>query len=647
MKMNSNLNLIGRQMKRSADFFTANDTVKEWQKEKHNRSAQMNLTTEAIDREKRTVEVAFSSEFSVERWFGFEILNHEDSACDLSRLNNGGAVLFNHRIDEQIGVVERAWVDSDKVGRALIRFGNSKQAQEKFNDVADGILRHISVGYVIQEAEETSELNADGLRVYTINATKWQPYEISFVTVPADPSVGVGRNAFDDKGEFPKTAEQHDKADGNKSANRTFKYSTNEKDNFMDTQNQNPTPEQVERTRVAELIAIGEAYKDFGGERLAIEAIRNGQSKEQLQEKLLTAMRNKPTDTNHEAGLSEKEQANYSLSRAIHAAASGDWSAAGFERECSQEIARKLGTTARGFYVPTDAIVRSSNYTVGNAVSAGSLVENELRSQNLIGLLQEKMLLTQLGVTYLDGLVGDVTIPKVLTGHTSSWIAEDGTATASAATFGQIALRNKTISGRTQLSRKLLQQSSISIEQFARNSLLDAIAQGIDVAAFYGTGADSQPTGLLNTAGIGNIDVKGNIEWKHIVQLEAMVDDSMCGNGDNMSYITSRTVKGYLKTKPHEGMAHAGYIWQEGKTLNGYSAIASKRMVDPKTNKSAMLFGDFSQFLVGSWGVLDLLVDPYSSSESGAVKIVAFQDVDFAVRYAEAFAAVKNINVTY
>ena len=605
-----------------------------------NRSA--TFQRESVDVEKRMVEVAFSSEAEVERWFGKETLSHDAKACDLSRLNDGGAVLFNHRWDSQIGVVERAWIDSDKKGRALIRFGNGALAQEKFQDVQDGILRHISVGYSVNDMTcDNPEADWDDRR-YIV--TDWQPYEISLVTVPADTSVGVGRNA---ENLINQQFNQQIISQGNRNMDKDQNTTATVVDN-IDPNNTAERGMQTERERVAELIAIGQAYADYGGERMAADAIRNGHGKEQLQQKLLEAMRTKPTNTNHEIGLTPKEQQQYSLARAIHAAASGDWSQAGFERECSQAMAQKMtGYTVRGFLVPMDALTRAaSNYTVANNASAGSMVDTEFRPQNLIGLLQERMLLTRLGATYLDGLVGDVSIPKVLKGHTYSWINEDGSADASAAEFGQVPLKNKTISGRTQLSRKLLQQSSIGIEAFARNSLLDAIAEGIDVAAFTGTGSGAQPRGILNTTGIGAVSTGGTVAWKHIVELETVVDEALA-KGDSMTYITTRPVRGLLKTTPHGANTH-GYLWNtDGNTLNGYPAIASGRI--PKTlgngSQHGMLFGDFSQLLVGSWGVLDLLVDPYSSSETGAVKIVAFQDVDFAVRHAQAFAAIKDITI--
>lgn len=608
-----------------------------------NRAATFNR--DSVNVENRTVEVAFSSEAEVERWFGKEILRHDAQACDLSRLNDGGAVLFNHAWSSQIGVVERAWLDSDKKGRALIRFGNSALANEKFQDVQDGILRHISVGYSVNDMTcDNPEADWDDRR-YIV--TDWQPYEISLVTVPADTSVGVGRNADLNLNQLNQQPIQT-QTQGNRNMDKD--QNPNPTVTVTDNKNPNDTAErgiQTERERVAELIAIGQAYAAYGGERMAADAIRNGHGKEQLQAKLLEAMRTQPTATDYEIGLTEKEQKQYSLARAIHAAASGDWSDAGFERECSQALAQQTKSTVRGFLVPMDAMVRAaSNYTVGNPASAGNLVATDFRPQNMIEQLKEKMLLTRLGATYLDGLVGDVSIPKVLKGHTYTWINEDGSAETSAAEFGQVPLKNKTISGRTQLSRKLLQQSSIAIEAFARNSLLDAIAEGVDIAAFTGTGSGAQPRGILSTTGIGAVTSGGKIEWEHIVDLETAVDDALSA-GDNMAYITTRGVRGVLKKTPHKANT-MGYLWDgDGKTLNGHTAYASGRI--PKTlgngSQHGMLFGDFSQLLIGSWGVLDLLVDPYSSSETGAVKIVAFQDVDFAVRHAQAFAAIKDITI--
>lgn len=149
------------------------------------------LRSTAIDLQARTVELAFSSETPVERWDGMEVLSHKAGACRLDRLNHGGAVLVNHDCDDQVGVVEEARIDSDRVGRAVVRFSQGEQGSEIFQDVVDGIRQLVSVSYLIHAMELTSK---GGGEPDTYTVTDWEPLEISIVSVPADASVGVGRS---------------------------------------------------------------------------------------------------------------------------------------------------------------------------------------------------------------------------------------------------------------------------------------------------------------------------------------------------------------------------------------------------------------------------------------------------------------------
>jgi HK97 family phage prohead protease len=144
-----------------------------------------------VDADARTVELAFSSEAEISRSYGIEILSHTPSACDLTRLNDGGAVLTNHEWGRQVGVIEKAWIGSDYIGRARVRFSRTSDGQDVFQDIIDGVRRHVSVGYKVDEIKYISE--RDGIDVYLV--TRWTPHEISIVSVPADTSVGVGRSA--------------------------------------------------------------------------------------------------------------------------------------------------------------------------------------------------------------------------------------------------------------------------------------------------------------------------------------------------------------------------------------------------------------------------------------------------------------------
>lgn len=602
---------------------------------------------ESVDVEKRTVEVAFSSEEPVERWFGEEVLSHAAGAVDLSRLNDGGAVLFNHDWDDQIGVIERAWIDADKRGRALVRFGNGAKATEKFQDVQDGILRHISVGYSIVNFEEEV---SDDIRTFT--ATRWQPYEISFVTVPADPTVGVGRSAepFIENPVNPTPEKGNRNMDKNQiPAAAETPAAAIPAAAVTDTNNTAERGMQNERARVSELLAIGRSYAAHGGIEAAEKVIKEGGSEAQLRAAIMANMQTKPTVTAGEIGMTDKEQREFSLLRAMSAAATGKWDKAGLEREVSEELEKRHGRAAAGFFVPTDLIARA--YSKGNAANGGNVIENDFREDLFIELLCNRLAVAQLGATVLDGLVGDITIPKHLTGNTVQWVDENGSATESNATFGQMSLKPKTVTANTELSRKFILQSSLSAEQFARSELLKAMMLGIDLAAINGKGTGNEPTGILNTAGIGAVEIGANggaPEWKHIVALESAIAAANADIGD-LAYITNARVRGLLKTKlKADGVS--GYIWQDGATpLNGYRCAVSNQIPSNLTKGTAankcspLIFGNWSDLMIAHWGVLDVIVDPYTKSTAGAVRITTLQDVDIAVRHVESFAAIKDI----
>jgi phage head maturation protease len=146
-----------------------------------------------VDTTKRTVALSFSSETEeVERWFGVEILDHSPGAVDLKRLKRSGALLIDHDPTNQVGVIEEVTIGADRKGHARVRFGRSAKAEEIFQDVIDEIRTNVSCGYdpIEMKLERTQENGPDVYRV-----TKWMPFEISLVSIPADINVGVGRGA--------------------------------------------------------------------------------------------------------------------------------------------------------------------------------------------------------------------------------------------------------------------------------------------------------------------------------------------------------------------------------------------------------------------------------------------------------------------
>ena len=167
-----------------------------------------------IDDEQRTVELSFSSETPVRRWYGEEILSHKAGAVVFDRLKSGGCLLFNHNRDKVIGRIIEAKV-KNKRGIATVQFDDDEESLLYFRKVQSGTLKNTSVGYIIHEAERNAVGKGEDIKV-TYTATRWEPYEISIVTIPADISVGVGRSAFDDLPNNTNTYESQIKINKNK-----------------------------------------------------------------------------------------------------------------------------------------------------------------------------------------------------------------------------------------------------------------------------------------------------------------------------------------------------------------------------------------------------------------------------------------------
>lgn len=594
---------------------------------------------EAINEEARTVELAFSSETPYERWWGTEILSHDATAIRLGRLKDGGPFLMDHDSRDHIGVVESVQIGADRVGRAVVRFGKSARAEEIFLDVKDGIRRSVSVGYIIHKAVQVEETRDK--EIYTV--VDWEPYEISLVSVPADATVGIGRSAD--------------------AANPIIEITNPIMEKSMDKVDNKPEAVDVVAiearatksalSTVTEILAIGTQYKCAD---LAAQAIQEGKSVGEFKTIVLERMANKPVDS-AVIGMTQKEASNFSFLRALNALANPAdrkaQEAAKFEREASDAFASKHGKSAQGFYVPIEVQKRDLN--VGTATAGGNTVATDLLSGSFIDLLRNKILVQRMGAQLLTGLTGQIAIPRQTGGATAYWVAESGAPTESQQAFDQVTMSPKTLGAFTDISRKLLLQSSMDVEGFVRNDLSKVIALAIDLAAINGTAADNQPRGILNTSGIGSV-VGGTDglapNWGHIVELWSDIASANADFG-SMGIMTNAKVIGKLMTTL-KSSGVSGYIVENFPDAEGITSIAGMRggvsnQVPGNLTKgsstgvaSAIIAGNWNDLIIGQWGALDLMVDPYTGSTSGTVRVVALQDVDIAVRHAESFSAMKD-----
>ena len=598
------------------------------------RFRELKIERKAIDEESRTVELAFSSEEPYERSFGIEVLDHEQGSADLSRLHNGAPLLVNHDPNDQIGVVENARVDDDKVGRATVRFGKSERAQEIFGDVSDGIRRLVSVGYQVKQVDK-AERDKDGLATYRVSS--WQPLEISLVAVPADPSVGVGRSADSEDNqllEVRTSTEEHKMEENN-----SITVEASPRIEIDESQIR-----KAEARRSKEIVALGAKYDCIDAAQKAIEDGSDaGQFSRWILENSLKT--NEPTEVRTDdgrIGLSDKEVQSYSLTRAINGFCNtGRFE--GIEAEASEAAKKRYGRNVDGLCVPTDVLQRDLNVTT--AVDGGNAVATDLQSGSFIDLLRNASVIAQTGATYLNGLNGDVAIPRQSATATASWRTEVQAVTESSAQIDQVTLSPKALTAMTTYSKQLLAQSSIDVEQFVRNDLASVLAIAQDLAAVNGSGSAPEPQGIIGTTGIGSVAIGTDPTFTTVVNLEKEVAIDNALNG-SLSYCAS--AKAAAKLKRTEIASNTAKFVLEGGQVNGYPLHVSNQMPGSgsgATEISTILFGNFSDLLIGNWNGIDVVVDPYTSAANRQVRLVVSLWTDMAVRHAESFAKCADFKV--
>ena len=630
------------------------------------------FTREAINVEERTVELAFSSEEPYERWWGTEVLSHDREAVRLGRLNGARhPLLVDHSTRDQVGVVEKAWIGDDRKARAVVRFGKSARAEEIFQDVKDGIRSLVSVGYRIHEMVLAKQ--TDDAREYRV--TDWEPFEVSIVAVPADPTVGIGREAeqaFIRNLTTTPTRKDIPMKDDDTQVNVE-----------VDAARERDSATKLERQRCLDIRTLG---RKFGKDKEAEAAIDAGTAYDAFRETLFTGLEQSGAlklAEPGEIGLTKKEVQQFRFTRLILATAFPHDEAVrkicGFEMECARAAADKRedvrADRAGAFTIPVDVLsqpldmragdaaqitqllmkrlVRSGmvgnqqrDLVVGTPTAGGNLVATELLSSSFIDILVNVMRVMSMGATMLTDLQGNIAIPRATAGSTGYWVAESGAPTESQQAFDQVALTPKTAGAFVDYSRRLLLQSSIAVEAFVRMDIARTIALMIDLAAINGSGASNQPRGVLNTVGIGSVAGGTNglaPTWDHIVDLESQVANANVDIG-SLAYLTNAKVRGKLKRTQVFSGTNGERIWREG-ILNDTRAEVSNQVPSNLTKGtsvgvcSAIAYGRWSDLLIALWGGLDIMMDPYTGSTSGTRRVIALQDVDVSVRYPVSFSA--------
>jgi len=644
-------------------------------------------TIPGFDPDARTLTFTFSSEQPVQRWFGSEVLSHDAGAADLSRLNDSAPLLFNHNMDDVIGVVESASINSSKQGECTVRFAKTARGDEVMGMVADGILRNVSfmyqaLSYRIESDDEDPYYDDDA--IYT--ATKWLAFEISIVTVPADQTVGIGRAATTQERSVSVETRRQTPQSATAASSTT-------KGNTMDPQEQAAVAQRAaevaaagdqamkdERKRVEDIVALGRAHNlpldQVQG--MVARGLNIGEARGEVLANILERSQRPVANLGADGiGLTDKEKRKYSFLRALQAQLSKSWERAGFEKEVSDTIAKRDKKDTAGFYLPNDlpfcpdeehlrAWTMMSQqgktqlrapYLVGTAAQGGNLVQTQLLYENFVEVLRNQLVTAILGARYLTGLVGNIDIPRQITQTGTYWVAESGAPTEAEATFDKVSLRPKTIGALSKMSRLMLLQSTPAIEMLARQDLLAVIALAVDLAAISGSGSGNQPTGIVNQSGVASVigGTNGaNLTFDHLIQLKYATKAANAPQAATGYAMNSKSI-GYLSTQK----ATTGqYLWdpQGGLTAGSPDRVKGSPYAESQQLRSTLtkgtssgicselVYGNWQELFIAMWGVTEIMLNPYDATgfTTGDVLMRAFQTCDVGVRHGASFSAMSD-----
>jgi HK97 family phage major capsid protein len=544
-------------------------------------------------------------EFKGQYMKAYEILDHSESSIDRSRMLDGLIIQDTHHGD-QIGLIRNVEIKDGKMG-GEVEFCSGERAQEIAQDAANGLRKNSSAGYMVDPSSYHLEGDKDGIPV--VRAMRWTPYEGSFVNVPADTRVGVGRELEVNK--------------------KPSVEGANKKEKNMTPKQYGELLARALEFGVAERLgAIVEANPEFAdAQRVLNDVIINAQRDEIKVNKAqkVDPLAGRAAVVPVASAVTPAQMKRYSVMNALRSLAGNHTVDAGFEREVSQELAKERGKAATGLIIPFAALGKRE-FTVSGTSSA--TVQTTVMANEFIDLLRTQSVLGAAGVRFMTGLVGDVAIPKMTAGATGYWVAESGTITGSQPTMGQVTGTPHTCGVLVDISRKLLAQSTPSAEMLVRDEIMERIIRTIQIAVFAGTGADGQPAAITNATGINDITVTtGTPTYAQLLDFigAIMADNAMA---DNQKWIGTGEVWAKLASTATNGAGSPPALDAMTNKLIGRDFLTTE---DVPAN--SLWFGNWATVAIGIWGNgLDINADTATLSNAGGLRLVGLQDIDVMVR---------------
>lgn len=335
----------------------------------------------------------------------------------------------------------------------------------------------------------------------------------------------------------------------------------------------------------------------------------------------------------------DRECRSFSLTRAIAGAAGLDIDD-GREREVSAELKRRSAGKFKGVAVPMQIFekrVLTTAAPVGGP--GGKIIAQDYRGDQYIDLLRSKLVTQARGATVLSGLQGNVTIPKGTKSAVAGWVAENGAISASDLEFDSLDMTPKHVGALTEYSRNMAQQASPDVENLIRNDFSAVLARALDLAALVG-GGSNEPDGLI-AAGIDDSVSMATPSWSAVLDLINQVEEAdAMGTGFVMRPLVAKK----LRSTPKVDSTDSVMIMESPDELAGYPVSRSTQVpidATPDPDTTSIIFGQWSDLLIGYWSAFDLLVNPYESSAyaKGNIMVRGMLTADVAVRRLQSFAA--------
>ena len=314
-------------------------------------------------------------------------------------------------------------------------------------------------------------------------------------------------------------------------------------------------------------------------------------------------LRDLQNELNNKKEIKKMSKENFSLIKAIRSVANNQTLDERSQEVVNEGIAemRKSGQSFAGQIVLPVEERAAVQATVAGA-GQETVAEDKL---NILAPIYQNLVLAKAGAQFMTGLVGNVSVPTY-SGASVGWKGEVDAAADGAGTFAEVELSPKRLTAYIDVSKQFLIQDSASAEQLLRNDIVRAISNQLE-ATILGAeaGTSVKPEGLFNGA------TKGTFTYDGCVDMEAKLDGVEAYA--NPSYIVSPSIKATLrKAKTDAGSGQ--FVYENGE-INGipcYCSSAAKGIV----------LGDFSNYVIGQWGSLDITVDPYTQAANGKIRIV-------------------------